>query len=541
MEFYNQYTDDISQLEYGELSCEIDKYFVNDIEVINNRAIPGDIVYLKDNELVGIKKRNNSLIVGILHLSRNQKYGFNKRNIPYYKFTSISHKYPSFIVPSKSKLKKSLYCVIKFNKWETTNKHPIGQIEYLIGPVGEIENEISMLLYYTQIYPKKNKTLYLDNKVYNNIDYNTYSIDPKGCKDIDDALHFKRYDDKIEIGIHIANVARYIEKLDLNCYSTIYLKNKQINMLSNDITFNKCSLGNGEPKKALSLLLTYQDTRLIKTEFKETIVKNTPMSYQETNILIDSKQDHELYKLYKFTLQLMKIDDIESTKMVEYFMLQYNTILAEKLYEYNRNTILRTHVVNQIKLTNIDYELRSYLGKINQQAAVYESNPLNTYHQDLNFKYYTHATSPIRRYVDIINQKNMINLLEKQEFIKEDKLDDINLFQKKLRKFYNLYKKLKIIFDIPNHQELYCYIIKISNLKMSIFIPELDIEHSFMIISNKLVDSNKITIDESSITINDTKFNLYDKIKIKLTPLPYEDKFNKKLHVEIMEPSFMIS
>ena len=26
MEFYNQYTDDISQLEYGELSCEIEKY-----------------------------------------------------------------------------------------------------------------------------------------------------------------------------------------------------------------------------------------------------------------------------------------------------------------------------------------------------------------------------------------------------------------------------------------------------------------------------------------------------------------------------------
>ena len=113
MEFYDQYTDNVSDLEYGELSCQLDKYIVNNKEVINNRAISGDIVYYNRDKILGIKKRNNLLIIGILHLSRNQKYGFNKRNIPYYKFTSISHNYPSFIVPSKSKLKKSLYCVIK--------------------------------------------------------------------------------------------------------------------------------------------------------------------------------------------------------------------------------------------------------------------------------------------------------------------------------------------------------------------------------------------------------------------------------------------
>ena len=57
----------------------------------------------------------------LFHLNTNQKYGLTKRNVPYYKFTSISHKFPNFIVPSKSREKKALYCVVKINKWETKN------------------------------------------------------------------------------------------------------------------------------------------------------------------------------------------------------------------------------------------------------------------------------------------------------------------------------------------------------------------------------------------------------------------------------------
>ena len=43
------------------------------------------------------------------------------------------------------------------------------------------------------IYPIKNKITYLDYNTPNNIDYYTYSIDTLGCKDIDDAIHIKKY------------------------------------------------------------------------------------------------------------------------------------------------------------------------------------------------------------------------------------------------------------------------------------------------------------------------------------------------------------
>ena len=83
--------------------------------------------------------------------------------------------------------------------------------------------------------------------------YHTFSIDPEGCLDIDDAFHFKKLGhsngySQFEVGIHIANVARYLNDFDINLYSTIYLDGKQINMLNEHYTYNVCSLGSGKQK-----------------------------------------------------------------------------------------------------------------------------------------------------------------------------------------------------------------------------------------------------------------------------------------------------
>jgi exoribonuclease R len=243
-------------------------------------------------------------------------------------------------------------------------------------------------------------------------------------------------------------------------------------------------------------------------------------------------------------------------------MLLYNSLLAETLYKSNPNTILRTHKLSGYQLDEssrvLDPKLQKYLTVINQNAACYVSNS-GIGHQDLNLDYYTHATSPIRRYVDIINQQNMIRYLNNQEFIPSSNynLEKVNQFQKSLRKFYNYYKKLKLIFtetetytntntNTKTNQSIFesnfdAYIIGISGVKLKVFIPELDIEHGFLVISNKLLDSNRVVQESDSITINNTSFKVYDKIKIKITPLKYEEKFNKKLHIKVLEPSFIIN
>ena len=114
------------------------------------------------------------------------------------------------------------YCVIKINKWEI-NKKPIGQIEYLLGNVGNLDAETDVLLYKNDIFPKRSKIEYfeLSAPTEGSYKYSTFSIDPKGCRDIDDALHFNHYSRKIEVGIHIANVSAYLEDINTNFHPFI--------------------------------------------------------------------------------------------------------------------------------------------------------------------------------------------------------------------------------------------------------------------------------------------------------------------------------
>ena len=541
MEYYKPFRKDLSNFSYAEITKQEDQHLVSGKPVENNRAINGDIVYYDENtmEVVGIKQRFQGLIVGILHLNNNQKYGFTKKKVPYIKFTSLSGKFPNFIVPSKVRQKTAHYCVIKFNKWDTSNKHPIGQIEYLLGSVGNRQFETEALLFKTNVYPRKSKFKYNElpslEESFN--DYKTFSIDPVGCKDIDDALHYKELGNgKKEIGIHIANVARYVDSWDTNFFSSVYLKEKQINMLDESHSFEKCSLGHGEKKRALSLILTFDGFVLEKYEFMESIVRNNALSYQDVEKMISDCSGGGIYKLWDFTSKLKLLPELSATKMVEYYMLLYNKLVAETLYKYDKRTILRTHSVQDTHLTVEDSKLADYLHKISQSAAVYESNPVEKGHQDLEMKFYTHATSPIRRYVDIINQKNIINFLEGRDIILEEKLEEINDFQKKLRRFYNHYKKLDIIFGMEEARDLEAFIVGIEGIKLRVYIPELDIEHGFLGISRKLLECNKIIENQDYLEINDVKLGIMDKITVRITALKYEERFNKKLNIKILNP-----
>ena len=145
-------------------------------------------------------------------------------------------------------------------------------------------------------------------------------------------------------------------------------------------------------------------------------------------------------------------------------------------------------------------------------------------------------TSPIRRHVDVINQINILKFLKNEPLMSITYLDKINIFNKNLRKFYNNYKKLKLLYTIENNIQTHAYVINISNNKLKIYIPSLEIEHSFNAINHKLINSNTVEYNEKYLIINNTKINLFDKISIKLTPLVFEEKFNKKFNITILDP-----
>ena len=589
MEYYPSYLPSDKQPKlYSNIIFKNFNFYNDKNELIkNNRAIHNDLVFLKELhndpenykfEVVGIKKRNLNKIVGVLILNTNQKYGFNKKRIPLVKFTPLSNKYPSFMVPCKVKEKKNKYCIITINKWEEVNRIPVGKIEEVLGDIADIDNETNALLYKNEVSPKlKNKTqkkhLYLLDsyleKTESNCDYEyeTFSIDPTGCLDIDDAFHIKVLDNgNYELGIHIANIAYWLNNtnLDLNFFSSIYLNNsKQINMLDDNFTYNK-SLGNGEIKKSISLIINYsnENNKILSYQFRLVNVMNCALSYNQVDKIIGNtkckevsksiqKQILQLNNLYKYLNSLGENEYVKSTKIVEYFMLLYNCKVAETLYRYNSGTILRSHKLNEsIQLDMNSLELNDYLNTINQNAAVYISKAeenMDIQHESLGFKYYTHATSPVRRFVDIINQINLMNYLGNKPLmiLSNDKLDEINLFNKNLRKFYNNYKKLKLIYSLGNTENEYCaYVIEIKKYKMKLYIPDLDIEHNCKIISPKLEKLNLIHFNEEKEELlfseGDITIKKYDKVKILLTLFPSEIIFNKKINIKIISPKLEI-
>ena len=66
---------------------------------------------------------------------------------------------------------------------------------------------------------------------------------------------------------------------------------------------------------------------------------------------------------------------IPATKMVEHFMLLYNSHTAETLYSYSKNTILRSHKQSISQSSFVDKcspKLTEFINRLNQNAARYE-------------------------------------------------------------------------------------------------------------------------------------------------------------------------
>ena len=556
MEYYPKYSDTLGKYSTGVLENRDGDYFVGESLVVNNRGLDGDIVYYDPirKNVTGISERKLGKIVGVLRLDDNKRYGYNKKNVPYVKFSSVSGKYPDFIVPCKLRSKSAQYVVISFNRWNTSDKHPVGQIEEYLGDVSDEYSTIRMLFAKVGIRLSGKKMSYsssIDLSSGRKIDYRTFSIDPDGCRDIDDAFHFTRFGNgDVEIGIHIANVARQMVFMNTHQYSSIYYRNgRQDNMLEDKYSFENFSLVDGEKRLALSLVITIRDGNEVSREFRESVVKNTALSYDEVNSMneMNGSKCCQARELLEFSKEFFGEGEMTAQKMVEEFMLLANSAVAEKLFACNpQEVILRTHqgsMDGDSSGTITDSRLMEFLNRRKMEAAVYAIAPEDTRHLTLGLDFYTHATSPIRRYVDIINQHMIISSIDADYTWSRDSfkidIDAINTFNKSLRKFYNYYKKLEIIHSgrLDEHRDFDAYIVGIKGVKLTIWIPDLEITHNVNVVSPKLLVAGDIMFDsnESCVTVNERSYNVYDKILVTVTPRPSECVFNRKLHVSILE------
>jgi len=127
------------------------------------------------------------------------------------------------------------------------------------------------------------------------------SIDPMGCKDIDDALHcLKLPNGHFQVGVHIADVSYFVKPgtaIDLEASSrctTIYLEDRRTDMLPKLLTEKLCSLVSGMEKLSFSVIWEMDsEAKIISTQFAKTVILSKgSLNYQEAQQMIDDPKDN---------------------------------------------------------------------------------------------------------------------------------------------------------------------------------------------------------------------------------------------------------
>ena len=209
-----------------------------------------------------------------------------------------------------------------------------------------------------------------------------------------------------------------------------------------------------------------------------------------------------------------------------------------------QKVLIRTHQKSENpELEKIPKEIYDdiFFKFMNSAEYTIFNQDISDLHFGLNLKKYTHFTSPIRRYADII-----IHRLIKSQWLENnydydiniiDEINQKNKISKKLDREFKIYQIINLINDLP---ELDAYVSEFDNSSLiKIFIPEFKVELKTKIIHSKI--SNLFTINKNTekIIIKNNENNKelilerYQKIKIKL----FEKQNNKyKIDVNLTNP-----
>lgn len=420
--------------------------------VAAGKAFPGDTVCWNPEKQTCklIQRRKQYPLVGILELASKTTYGMTSRGVPMYLFTPFLKEYP-FMVVGCSHKDKGIHqlAVVEFDSWDTTSL-PRANLRQLLGPCGNLVAEQNALLLTFNPFKLRKQfempSVKEDWCAREKCPSLTFNIDPAGCQDIDDVLSIQRTNTHDEIWITIADVAEIIppdSELDRFAAlqgATAYQDGGAVQpMLPFAYSEGSCSLLPGQLRPGISLVLTYEKGRYEKpmtVTWKLTCVQNK-RQYDYDSFLSDAKADGiDVLFLSDVASGLLGRRTMDTHEWIEAFMLCYNLEAARVLRQAKRG-VLRKHGAPDLeKLKRYECLGGAEMAVLAQQAATYCPAVANLpFHYGLSAQVYCHASSPIRRYADLLNQRIIKDVLLGTNTSVESDIVWLNKRQRDLKRF----------------------------------------------------------------------------------------------------------
>ncbi len=274
-------------------------------------------------------------------------------------------------------------------------------------------------------------------------DMSLMTIDGQGTLDFDDAISIETTADGFRLGVHIADVGHFIPKKDvvdqeaLSRGSSIYMPDLKISMLPSVLAEGLCSLKAGELRPAISIMIGLSpQAEVLNYEIIQSLIKvKDQQTYFDVNSAADESQDIRILRDIAQRFRQKRLDDgaVQITvpeisiwvnehrevsvnqvnrespgrMLVSELMIMANWLMANYLKERQIPAIFRSQRKPRERLykKNAGTLFQNWMQRRLLSRFVLDAKPDT--HSGLGLDAYITATSPIRKYSDLTNQRQI--------------------------------------------------------------------------------------------------------------------------------------
>ncbi len=373
-----------------------------------NGAMHGDTVVVNIISEATSKKRTEGSITRVLERKNRTIVG-----------TFTDSKKFGFLIPDEAKIGYDVFIpkakkngarhnqkvVVEITKWPEEGNNPEGRVVEILGYMSEKGTDILSIIRQYDLPEKFPSDVidYVDNinqevtdeEIKTRLDLrneNILTIDGFDAKDLDDAISIKRFENgNFKLGVHIADVSHYVKEktvLDREAFkrgNSVYLLDRVIPMLPEELSNGICSLNPGEDRLCLSVIMEIDKTgRVQDSVIEETVIRSKKrLVYDDVSdyleddcpkagekldgVLEDLKNMEELARIltkkreargsidFDFPETRIVLDDkgrpvkiVEeerriANRIIEEFMLITNETVAEQFFWADIPFLYRTH------------------------------------------------------------------------------------------------------------------------------------------------------------------------------------------------------